>query len=51
MTWSIFFLNKTFLKKLFFPNKLKINEKELITTLKKNKSEENFIKFQLPWIL
>ena len=51
MTWTIFFSNTRFLKKSFFSNKFKVNEKILITPLKKNKSEDNFAKFQLPWIL
>jgi hypothetical protein len=51
MTWTIFFSNTRFLKKSFFFNKLKLDEKTLITPLKKNKSEENFVKFHLPWIL
>ena len=50
MTWTIFFSNIRFLKKTYV-NQLKVNEKILIAPLKKNKSEDNFAKFQLPWIL
>jgi len=50
MTWTIFFSNTRFLKKSYF-NRFKIDEKMLITPLKKNTSEENVAKFQLPWIL
>ena len=50
MTWTIFFSNTRFLKKYYF-NRLTLNEKTLITPLKKNTSEDNFAKYHLPWIL
>ena len=50
MNWTIFFSNIRFIKQPFF-NKVKLNEKELITKMKKNKSEEDFAKFHLPWML
>lgn len=50
MSWTIFFSNTRFLKQSNF-NRLKLNETMLIAPLKKNKSEENFAKYHLPWIL
>ena len=50
MAWTIFFSNIRFLKQPFV-HKFKLDEKTLITPFKKNKSEENFAKFHLPWIL
>tara|TARA_R110002074_G_scaffold3622_8_gene18961 strand:- start:4910 stop:5065 length:156 start_codon:yes stop_codon:yes gene_type:complete len=51
MTWTIFFSNIRFFKKEFYKNKVKLDEKTLIAQFKKTKSEEDFAKFQLPWIL
>ena len=50
MSWTIFFSNTRFLKQYIFC-RFKIDETMLIAPLKKNKSEENFAKYHLPWIL